>query len=64
MNQKDHIVIAGAIKNVVFLAGFTCDAGKRLAIACTARSIADCLELDNPKFKRHKFLVNCGIEHE
>jgi len=56
MTRKDYILLANAIKGMPSHA-----LTLRTTRLSAARSIADALAGDNPRFKRDRFLTACGV---
>jgi len=59
MTRKDYVIIAESIKNTrkVELTNGTV----LVSVAHLANTLATELEIDNPRFDRHRFLVACGV---
>jgi len=62
MTRKDYVLIAEAICNTRTKADFQGKAGDEATIQEVARSMAQLLEYDNPRFDRNRFLVACGVK--
>lgn len=56
MTRKDYVLIAGALART--REGYAANWDPNLFRACndTARSVADALQADNPRFNRTKFM--------
>jgi len=63
MTRKDYVLIAQAIKGTIPGPEHTEDylQGQAVGWANCARSIADALSTDNPRFDRARFLAACGV---
>jgi hypothetical protein len=65
MTRKDFELIADAFQHVALVGFASQEKGKRLSgvtvHATLARTLADALAADNPRFDRERFLTACGI---
>jgi len=61
MTRKDYVLIANVIQSQVKnWEGFTPEGGE--AVEGLARTLANQLQADNPRFDRARFLVACGVK--
>ena len=60
MTRKDYELIAAATRDALHSARPWSE-DKEEGIRLTARSIADALAADNPRFDRSRFLAACGV---
>jgi hypothetical protein len=68
MTRKDYVLIAAALKDARPIPKhelYALDHNERLCADTyrnVARSIADALAKDNPRFDRERFLTACGVQ--
>ena len=60
MTRKDYVLIAEGFKNA-FSAFTELSYSERWGMVKAARSVADTLAADNPRFDRERFLKACGV---
>jgi phosphoheptose isomerase len=60
MTRKDYVLLADTIKNArkVVIVG---EGTTLVSVEHLANTLATELEIDNPRFNRHRFLVACGV---
>ena len=62
MTRKDYVMIAETIKGaIIYEQFFNKNKEKEEGIKALAITLASTLELDNPRFDRHRFLIACGV---
>jgi hypothetical protein len=60
MTRKDYVLLADVINTArkVVIVG---EGTTLVSVAHLANTLATELEIDNPRFDRHRFLVACGV---
>lgn len=67
MTKKDYIAIAAVIAEQRMLGPLrtdedrACNRSVQAVLDLTARSLADCMQRDNPRFDRATFLAACNV---
>jgi hypothetical protein len=59
MTRKDYVLLADTIKNARKVENAM--GGMYVSVAHLANTLATELEIDNPRFDRHRILIACGV---